>query len=271
MSYSKQSSQGKQSSKQNNNGKQASVQGTGQPKPFCKVCYDAGKTEREYTSHFVKSKPGNDGKVVCPYLLSLECTYCKKKEGHTASHCPMLAAKKATQVAESKRPVYDQDGWEVKKGAKHQVQQQAPVQQKQAPVKQQVHRPQSTFSVLAAMMVKEEKKELEVETQRVKYDTEFPGGGSAPPRRVKEEVTLTLPSKPSWGNGKPNWSVIAKQAPAPQPKLVQQQQKQQPPLRPIQECDAYSDISEDDRATPEPSSPAEKSWGWGGDWNDCPL
>ena len=256
MSYSKQSSN-------STNGKQASVQGTGQPKPFCKVCYDAGKTEREYTSHFIKSKPGNDGKVVCPYLLSLECTYCKKKEGHTARYCPVLAAKKTTQVAESKRPVYDQDGWEVKKGAKHQEQQQAPVQQKQAPVKQQaqlasVHRPQSTFSVLAAMMVKEEKKELEVETQRVKYDTEFPGGKPAA-------------IKPSWGGGKPNWSAIAKQAPAPQPKIVQQQQKQQPPLRPIQECDAYSDISEDDRATPEPSSPAEKSWGWGGDWNDCPL
>ena len=237
------------------------MQGTGQPKPFCKVCYDAGKTEREYTSHFIKSKPGNDGKVVCPYLLSLECTYCKKKEGHTARYCPVLAAKKATQVAESKRPLYDQDGWEVKKGAQHQVpQKQASVQAKPVQAKP-VQSRQSTFSVLAAMMVKEEKKELEVETQRVKYDTEFPGG---------KPVAV----KPSWGNGKPNWSVIAKQAPAPQPKLgqqQQQQQQQQPPLRPIQECDAYSDISEDDRIAPEPSSPAERSWGWGGDWNDCPL
>jgi hypothetical protein len=187
----------------------------------------------------------------------------------------MLAAKKATQVAESTRPVYDQDGWEVKKGA-----QQQQVPQKQAPVNQKAgvraceaaHRPQSTYSVLADRMQQEEKKELEVETQRVKYDAEFPGGGSAPPRRVKEVVTLTLPSKSSWGSGKPNWSAIAKQPPAPQPKLVQQQQKQQqPPLRPIQECDVYSDISEDDRIAPEPSSPAEKSWGWGGDWNDCPL
>jgi Nanos RNA binding domain len=260
MSYSKQSSsQGKQNSKQSSSGKQAI-------KPFCKVCYDAGKTEREYTSHFVKSKPGNDGKVVCPYLLSLECTYCKKKEGHTASHCPMLAAKKATQVAESKRPVYDQDGWEVKKGAQHQV-----LVQK-APVQVQAAKPQrSTYSVLAGMMQQEEQQEIAIETKRVKYDAEFPGGGSAPPRRVKEVVTLTLPSKPSWGSGAPNWSVIAKKAPAPQPKIVQQQQKQQQqPLRPIQEDDAHSVISEDDRATPEPSSPAEKSWGWSGDWNDCP-
>ena len=262
MSYSKQSSsQGKQ-----NNGKQASVQGTGQPKPFCKVCYDAGKTEREYTSHFIKSKPGNDGKVVCPYLLSLECTYCKKKEGHTARYCPLLAAKKTTQVAESKRPVYDQDGWEVKKGAQplapKQVQQQASVHRpQQFPFKTglQAAKPQrSTYAVLEDMMKKEEAQELAVETKRTEYNTHFPGG---------KPVTV----KPSWGGGKPNWSAIAKQAPAPQPKLVQQQQKQQPPLRPIQEDDAYSDISEDDRATPEPSSPSgEKSWGWSGDWNDCP-
>jgi len=39
-------------------------------KPFCKVCFDAGKSEVEYTSHFVKSEPGIKGKVVCPTLLN---------------------------------------------------------------------------------------------------------------------------------------------------------------------------------------------------------
>ena len=62
-------------------------------KPFCNVCHAAGKAESVYTSHFVKNKPGNDGVVVCPYLLSLTCTYCKKKEGHTAQHCPVLKHK----------------------------------------------------------------------------------------------------------------------------------------------------------------------------------
>jgi hypothetical protein len=261
------------------NGKQSSS-GTGQNagkqagKPFCKVCYDAGKTEREYTSHFVKSKPGNDGKVVCPYLLSLKCTYCKKNEGHTASHCPMLAAKKTQE----KKPVVDQDGWEVKKGGK--VQAQAQVQQAQQasahhpqktgaraceaahrPQKTGVraceaaHRPQTTFSVLAEMMVKEEKKELEVEVKRVEYETHFPVGGLKP-----------VAQKLSWGSGKPNWSVIAKQAPAPQPKLVQQQQVlQQVQQKKEEEDDGISDISDD-----EEERNSDRAWGWSGDWNDCP-
>jgi len=53
-------------------------------KPFCKVCFDAGKSEAEYSSHFVRKERG--GKVVCPTLLNLSCTYCHKK-GHTKSYC----------------------------------------------------------------------------------------------------------------------------------------------------------------------------------------
>ena len=84
-------------------------------RPFCKVCYDAGKPEREYTSHYVKSKPGNEGKVVCPYLLSLVCTYCKKKEGHTARHCPVLLQKPNPVVKRAVSEGVDQchDGWRV--------------------------------------------------------------------------------------------------------------------------------------------------------------
>ena len=53
---------------------------------FCKVCKDAGKSEKEYTSHFTRSKPGQDGVLVCPYLLSIECRYCHEK-GHTPKYC----------------------------------------------------------------------------------------------------------------------------------------------------------------------------------------
>jgi len=63
------------------------------PKPFCKVCHDAGKSEKEYTSHFVKSEPGPNGKVVCPTLLAQECRFCFA-HGHTAGYCPAIAAKK---------------------------------------------------------------------------------------------------------------------------------------------------------------------------------
>jgi len=66
------------------------------PKPYCKVCHDAGKTIEEYSSHFVKSEPGPNGKVVCPTLLALECRYCYKN-GHSAGYCPILADKAKEQ------------------------------------------------------------------------------------------------------------------------------------------------------------------------------
>jgi hypothetical protein len=59
--------------------------------PFCKVCKDAGKSKEEYTSHYILSKPGPDGVVVCPHLLSLECRYCHAM-GHTPKYCPKANA-----------------------------------------------------------------------------------------------------------------------------------------------------------------------------------
>ena len=56
-------------------------------KPYCKVCYDAGRPEKEYTSHFVKDQPGPQGKVICPTLLNQACRICNKT-GHTSSYCP---------------------------------------------------------------------------------------------------------------------------------------------------------------------------------------
>ena len=61
-------------------------------KPFCKICYDFNKPEQEYTSHWVKDKQGPEGKVVCPYLLNMECRYCHEK-GHLLSNCPILKQK----------------------------------------------------------------------------------------------------------------------------------------------------------------------------------
>jgi|LakMenE18May11ns_1017448.scaffolds.fasta_scaffold9867302_2 hypothetical protein len=60
-------------------------------KPFCKVCHDAGKTEAEYTSHFVRSLPDFNGntKVTCPILAATECRYCYNL-GHTTKFCPIL-------------------------------------------------------------------------------------------------------------------------------------------------------------------------------------
>lgn len=61
--------------------------------PYCKVCRDAGKSEKEYTSHFVKDQPGPDGKVVCPTLLNQACRICHKT-GHTSSYCSQYKSRR---------------------------------------------------------------------------------------------------------------------------------------------------------------------------------
>lgn len=55
-------------------------------KPYCKVCHDAGKTEIEYKSHWVKDMTG---KTTCPTLLNTECRFCYKT-GHTTKFCKEL-------------------------------------------------------------------------------------------------------------------------------------------------------------------------------------
>lgn len=61
-------------------------------KPFCKVCYDTGKPESVYTSHWVRTLPGSNSsgvKITCPTLLATECRYCLKA-GHTVKFCPTI-------------------------------------------------------------------------------------------------------------------------------------------------------------------------------------
>ena len=58
-------------------------------KKICKVCQDAGKSESEYTSHFVRDSPGPNGKVICPTLLSQNCRGCGIN-GHTYKYCPSI-------------------------------------------------------------------------------------------------------------------------------------------------------------------------------------
>jgi len=72
-----------------------------QKKPFCKVCFDAGKSEQEYTNHYLKDRPGPNGKVICPTLLMTECRYCHE-HGHFKSHCPALEERKRDQQHSSK-------------------------------------------------------------------------------------------------------------------------------------------------------------------------
>ena len=66
-------------------------------KTFCKVCQDAGKTDKEYTNHNVRDRTG---KTVCPVLLAQECRN-SYKHGHTVKYCPLI---KAETKAATKKP-----------------------------------------------------------------------------------------------------------------------------------------------------------------------
>lgn len=70
-------------------------------KAHCKVCFDAGKPESEYSSHWVKNF---QGQVTCPTLLNLECRYCFKR-GHTVKFCNALAKNKAKMNEKDKQPL----------------------------------------------------------------------------------------------------------------------------------------------------------------------
>jgi hypothetical protein len=63
----------------------------------CRVCYDAGRSEREYNNHRVKDR---NGKTVCPILMNTECRNCKKK-GHTIKYCLQVIAKPVVQRTQS--------------------------------------------------------------------------------------------------------------------------------------------------------------------------
>ena len=56
-------------------------------KPFCKVCFDSGRSAAVYESHYVRMWPGdNAAPVTCPLLLSNRCRRCGEL-GHTYSFC----------------------------------------------------------------------------------------------------------------------------------------------------------------------------------------
>lgn len=76
--------------------------------PFCKICYDA--KQEGFNTHYVRDRPGGD--VVCPYLLSLNCSYCHNS-GHTVKYCDILKTKNQLPVKRKANGTFiqDHDGW----------------------------------------------------------------------------------------------------------------------------------------------------------------
>jgi hypothetical protein len=112
--------------------------------PYCKVCHDAGKTAKEYTSHWVKSQDRKTGKtiVTCPTLNSLDCRYCYEL-GHTAKYCPALAIKEKERKRQTP-PMHQQQ---------HQEQQH---QEQHQPVKKPIQQPVEKRGGFAPLLEKEE-------------------------------------------------------------------------------------------------------------------
>jgi hypothetical protein len=73
-------------------------------KPFCKVCQDAGKEEKVFSSHWVKDNQGN---VCCPTLLSQKCRYCDEL-GHTTNYCQALKKLKESEQRMATRLASDE-------------------------------------------------------------------------------------------------------------------------------------------------------------------
>lgn len=86
-------------------------------KPYCKVCFDAGKPESEYTSHWVRTLPDRNGKtsVTCPTLLNTECRFCYQT-GHTTKFCKVLEKQNKDRERAAKAP--EKPKKEVKKVSK---------------------------------------------------------------------------------------------------------------------------------------------------------
>ena len=171
-----------------NNKKKMTTTTTTTKTPFCKVCYDAGKNESVYTSHFVKDKQGSDGKVVCPYLLSLTCTFCKKSEGHTARHCPILQKKIGKQEQKQDKQEDEHDGWSKVVVTSKSNKNAAPVASRINVVLKSSKKTTTTstgaskyINTLATLMEQEEERvinnefeRVDQEVKRVKFDTDFP-------------------------------------------------------------------------------------------------
>ena len=122
-------------------------------KPFCKVCFDAGKD----SAHPLRNAAGQ---TMCPYLLSLRCNNCHKS-GHTVKYC--TSSKRLNTPTRAPEPNRAQP-----KQAQQNKKEEAP--------KQKTH-----FDVFQKLIADEEEKEMERENeelaqrlQELAHKTNFP-------------------------------------------------------------------------------------------------
>ena len=152
----------------NKNTKQATTQ-----KKFCKVCFDAGKSEAEYSNHFVRETPEPSSKVVCPTLLQASCGYCHEK-GHTPKCCKLL---KAYQKEKQRQEYAAKKAEELAK-----------------PEKQTKKKPLNGF---AALMDSSDDEEEEEKTQVKQVNKKINSDQKMPAKTEKEPYNCAFPALPS--------------------------------------------------------------------------
>jgi len=90
------------------------------PQPYCAHCFNLGKDESVFRSHFIRESPDPSSKIVCPELLATECPYCFK-QGHTKSRCPIILAQdKTAKKEESRQKFLEEEKEKAKKATKTQ-------------------------------------------------------------------------------------------------------------------------------------------------------
>ena len=144
-----------------------------QVKPFCKVCQDAGKSESEYTSHFVRASQEPNAKVICPTLLSQECKYCFKT-GHTVKFCTVLVANNKAKERAIRKENYNNQSVQVQ-GKKPQSKSQS--------------QSQSKFASLMSDSEDDEDEEVKVKSIISKKQEEFPALSSIATKVVETGST----------------------------------------------------------------------------------
>jgi hypothetical protein len=192
-------------------------------KPFCKVCQDAGKSESEYTNHYVRSMPDRNGKttVTCPTLLATECRYCFEL-GHTTKFCPVIAVNKKEEVRK------------VEQAKRKEA-------EEKKPAKSVATKPKNVFAALDISSDSEEEKPVVAkvtknETKKVAIKGEFPALCAS---------TISAPVMSGWA------SVAAKTAEQYENEKYEQQliansmKRQMPPMKTVVSVPQVKQIWED--------------------------
>ena len=186
------------------------------PQPYCAHCFNLGKDESVFRSHWLRESPDSSSKIVCPELLATECPYCFKP-GHTRSRCPVL-------IAQDK--VAKKEEWR----RKTQVETEAKAKVEQSK-KTQTAKGSSKFAALMEDSDSEDEKQVINVSKNIKISTileDFPALSSS--KKVVPTATqsnsyaaMALKTKSEYEDEQYLKSKLIKAVVPPMPKLVREQ------------------------------------------------